>query len=399
MSSATAAKPQDQPQLNRFIGERPEQSGLFSGLSFASLRKATGWVPDTELSKSESESTLFRFFRSKHVRDLKLICAIALIVFLSHLALVLLIGLLDALNVFFFPPADEPWGLRGRGVSAISEFVSFLFKYIGPAVPIYGLIMGWAYQSASKRLGIVDLFACEIGTLCRVGTIFDIGRRYVEEYDRRPSQKTSSSGSFVSKEEYFPVFDNNSRDLQLLEASVVNHITEFYTYMKGARDAQRRLAETKASEGTEANAQSRSATLDAAWHTAIVSVIYLIYLGYESARNAINDLVEYQPARAERLIVVLLTELKCFSFLRNHFTPEDLRWRRLQLREADYRQQVLDVYDEVMLAPHGHNAKDWLQAEKTIPDLVSRYHEALGEDLVAACKARADARNARLDRR
>jgi hypothetical protein len=393
MSSTTAATPQDEPRPHQFIGEGPQQSGLFSGLSFAALRKATGWVPDTELSKSESESTLFRFFRSKHVRDLKLICAIAIIVFLSHLALVLLIGSLDALNVFFFPPArpDQLWGLRERGVAAITEFVSFLFKYIGPAFPIYGLIVGWAYQSASKRLGIVDLFACEIGTLCRVGTIFDIGRRYVDQYDRHPTQKPSSSESFVSKEEYFPVFDNNSRDLQLLEASVVNHITEFYTYMKGARDAQRRLAETKASEGTEASTQSRSAALDDAWHTAIVSVIYLIYLGYESARNAINDLVEYQPARAERLIVVLLTELKCFSFLRNHFTPEDLRWRRLQLREADYRQQVLDVYDEVMLAPHGHNAKDWLQAEKTVPELVSRYHEALGEDLVAACKSRANA--------
>jgi hypothetical protein len=240
MSSATPATPHGQPGANPFVGthgERPQQSDLFSGLLFEALRKATGWVPNTELSKSESESTLFRFFRSKHVRDLKLICAIA--VFLSHLAVVLLIGLLDALNVFFFPPPrpdQQLWVLRERGVSAISEFVSFLFK-------------------------------------------------------------TSVQ----------------------------------------------------------------------------------------------------PPARAERLIVDLLTELKCFSFLRNHFTPEDLRWRRLQLREADYRQQVLDVYDEVMLAPHGHNAKDWLPAERTIPDLASRYHEALGDDLVAACKARQDARNGRLE--
>src|SRR5262249_16867449 len=130
MSSTTAATPQDQPGPNPFVGERPQQSGLFSGLSFGALRKATGWVPGTELSKGESESTLFRFFRSKHVRDLKLICAIALIVFLSHLALVLLIGLLDALNMFFFPPARpdlQPWVLRERGVSAISEFISFVF--------------------------------------------------------------------------------------------------------------------------------------------------------------------------------------------------------------------------------------------------------------------------------
>jgi hypothetical protein len=174
MSSATPATPHGQPGANPFVGthgERPQQSDLFSGLLFEALRKATGWVPNTELSKSESESTLFRFFRSKHVRDLKLICAVA--VFLSHLALVLLIGLLDALNVFFFPPPrpdQQLWVLRERGVSAISEFVSFLFK-------------------------------------------------------------TSVQ----------------------------------------------------------------------------------------------------PPAQAERLIVDLLTELKCFSFLRNHFTPEDLRWRRLQL--------------------------------------------------------------------
>jgi len=66
--------------------------------------------------------------------------------------------------------------------------------------------MGWAYQSASKRLGIVDLFACEIGTLCRVGTIFDIGKRYVDAYFAAPSDKPPSCASFVSKEEYFPVF-------------------------------------------------------------------------------------------------------------------------------------------------------------------------------------------------
>jgi hypothetical protein len=137
MSPATPATPHGQPGANPFVGthgERPQQSDLFSGLSFAAPRKATGWVPNTELSKSESESTLFRFFRSKHVRDLKLICAVA--VFLSHLALVLLIGLLDALNVFFFPPPrpdQQLWVLRERGVSAISEFVFISLQNIGPA--------------------------------------------------------------------------------------------------------------------------------------------------------------------------------------------------------------------------------------------------------------------------
>jgi hypothetical protein len=162
--------------------------------------------------------------------------------------------------------------------------------------------------------------------------------------------------------------------------------------MKGLRDARRKLAKTKPPQAAEADVQNSGTELDDPWHTTMVTVIYLLYLGYESARKASNDLVEYQPARAERLMVILLTELKCFSFLRNHFKPEDLRWRRLQLREAEYKQQVLDVYDQVIAALHGQNATDWLQAEKTIPALESRYHEALGEELAAASKARQGAR-------
>jgi hypothetical protein len=128
-----------------------------------------------------------------------------------------------------------------------------------PALPIYGAIVAWAYLSASARLGVVDLFACEILTLCRVGTAFDIGKHYVDQYDSlRPREKRGAvnkqpagSANFVSQEDYFPVFDNNSRDLQVLEASVVRNITAFYTYMKATRDAQRRLAQTKPPQASE----------------------------------------------------------------------------------------------------------------------------------------------------
>ena len=380
--------------------EAPQQSGLFSGLSFAALWKATGWIPDADLSAAESASTLYRVFRSKHVRDLKLILTIALIVCLSHVSLVLLIGLINAVNFFLFTPEQStplanliyiysppkaPLPKWEQVFIALSEYISFMFRYIGPGIPIYGIIIAWAYQSASKRLGIIDLFACEIGTLCRVGTIFDIGKRYVDGYFN--PEKSASSGAFVSKEEYFPVFENNSRDLELLEATVVNYITEFYTYMKALRDAQRRLGETKPPEAAVAHAHSLDAEFKTPWHLAMLNVIYLMYLGYESARKAIRDLVEYQPARAERLIVILLTELKCYAFLRKQFKPEDLRWQRLQLREEEYREQVIRIYDEVT-ASHQKHREEWIQAEKTLPELESRYKEALGEDLVSRSKRR-----------
>ena len=44
----------------------------------------------------------------------------------------------------------------------------------------------------------------------------------------------ASSQSFVSQEEYFPIFEHNSSDLESLEALVVQSITEYYTYMKAS---------------------------------------------------------------------------------------------------------------------------------------------------------------------
>jgi hypothetical protein len=375
-------------------------SGLFSGLSFRALARAMGRVPTAELTATESASTLFRFFRSKHVRDLKLIFASALFVLALHLLLVFCLGLGSAVYSFFsqpeapqvalvgqflvsLPSSDRP-GFFARLFTSAGKFLSFFITYVGPGLPIYGVIVGWAYQTASSRLGIVDLFACEISTLCRVGTIFDIGKRYVDSYDAGPApvRVLPTVDKFVSQEEYFPVFDNNSRDLQLLEASVVNNITEFYTYMKAMRDSLRKLADTPA-QPAASNAQAAAAASDSdPWHAAMVNVIYLLYLGYESARKAVNDLIEFQPARAERSIIILLTELKCYAFLRKQFTSDDLRRKRLELREAGYRRDIRKLYHEVK-ASAGHSDELWIQARETLPVLVSRYNEALDDDLVA----------------
>ena len=123
-----------------------------------------------------------------------------------------------------------------------------------------------------------------------------------------------------------------------------------------------------------------------AWHAAMVNVVYLLYLGYESARKAVKDLIEFQPARAERSIVILLTELKCYAFLRKHFKPGDLRRKRLELRAAGYRQDVRDLYNEVK-ASAGHSDELWVQARETLPVLVVRYNEALDHDLEAKLSA------------
>jgi hypothetical protein len=88
----------------------------------------------------------------------------------------------------------------------------------------------------------------------------------------------------VSQEDYFPIFDANSQDLETLEALVVGHITEFYTYMKASRDCQRKLAQAQTVEDAK---------------EAAANIVYMLFLGYESARKAISDLVEFQPLERE----------------------------------------------------------------------------------------------------
>jgi len=331
-------------------------------ISLGSLSKFWRAVtaPAGQLDANDAASTLFRFFRSQHVVDLKLIATLAIIFLLVHFLLVL--GFAVGLHV------------------KASDIPSTLATYVGPAIPICGLIIGWAYLSAATRLGVVDLFACEISTLCRVGSLFDLGILYVDMHQRyavaalsgameepATAQPLLHPEEFVSNEDYFPIFAANSRDLQALEALVVGNIAEFYTYMKATRDILRNVADAKTSRTP----------------TAVANLIYVLYLGYESGRKAIEDLIEFEPSRAENMMVILLTELVCYSALCKYFKDDTLRFSRLKLREKDYKKKVPDLYREVK-APHGTNEPYWETAKQTTSELAKRYKDAFGEDIDGA---------------
>jgi hypothetical protein len=328
-----------------------QNPNLLSVQSFKVLGRAL-FVSDVDLTAEESASTLFRFFRSKHVVDLKLIFTLALFVLAAHIG-----------TVMYYRFALQ------HKVGVIS--------YIAPAVPIYTAIVAWAYLSAAKRLGVVDLFACEISTLCRVGTIFDMGKGYVEMYRRGAvaDKRSTSSSAYVSQEDYFPIFDKNSDDLQALEALVVSNITEFYTYMKAARDSQRNLAATAPPEAAIPVEKSQADP----WHAALANVIYMVFIGYESGRKAVKDLIEFEPTEAENTIVILLTELPCYCFLCEYFMHDELRFNRLKLRESYYKKEVPELYR--MVVSHGDDEEFWVPAKRTALELVKRYKETFGEDL------------------
>jgi hypothetical protein len=330
------------------------------------LLKPVAWLSRT----GDPHATLDRFFDSQHVEDLRLIVAAALFV-----ALLLLVG------------CGVAFGYEGATLTGIGTFIA-------PALGVLGAILTWTYQVASARLGVVDLFACEISTLCRVALVVATVRRSVDRFNQGPPVGSSAAGGsqvppardFTSQENYFPVFENGTRDLQGLEAQVVINITAFYTFMKAVRDSQRMLAGIRP-EPLGLGSPSNEAPLDVSWHEAARNVVYMLFLGLESARHAIADLVEFQPEYAERTIVVLLSELEAYRFLRSQFEDEeDMYHRRIMLRDPEYRGLVPHLRDSVdrgrELEQKKHQkesggVRQWEPAWLLLPELERRYQEAV----------------------
>jgi hypothetical protein len=334
--------------------------GVFSGFSPWTLVRAM-FAPADSLSAADSALDLFRFFRSKHVRDLKVI---ALISFAAGVAAV--------------------WAWRG----------GWQPENAAATVAACGAVIGWAYRSASARLGVVDLFACEISTLCRVGTIFDTAKHYITWYDAGPgcetlavSAQAERTPKFVSQEEYFPVLATNAPSLQLLQADVVNYIIAFYTYMKGVRDQLRALAEidlpavNKDGDGSEQDG----------WHATLFNIVYSVFLGYENARKAVKNLIEFEPAAAESNIAILLTEIRCYAFLLRAMPLGDFRYERLRLREADYEEEVIPLCRKVESQRGRKHEKDWGPALHTAPELEKRYRQEYMAAIRTAKLKRGDA--------
>jgi len=301
------------------------------------------------LRTGQPAATIDRLFTSQHVGDLQLIVAAAFLV----LVLVFVVGLgfayesqrMAEWKKFAGPHSDWVY------LHLLFDTLAGFLRVFVPVLAVFGAVLAWAYQVGSARLGVVDLFACEISTLCRIVTIADTARQYAEDFRRSSPAMADAApqpptNSFTSQENYFPVFEANNRDLQSLEARVVVNITAFYTFMKATRDSLRKLAETR-SIRFEATVQASG--LDAG-HEALRNVIYMLYLGLESARHAVHDLVEFEPEKAEREIVILISELEAYRFLCEQYRNQnDIHQRRIILRASDYQRIVPRLQREVQI--------------------------------------------------
>jgi len=280
--------------------------------------------------------------------------------------------------------------------------VTNIVTAVAATFAVWGAVIAWSYQTGSARLGMVDLFACEITTLCRICQInglMDSCIRAVAPPRAGSIELTAEAvaaargrfRNFDSQEAYTPIFDGNAKELRNLSVKVVTNITAFYTYWKSMRDAFRKLA------GTDCSEKAMGCCEADPWSRGMRSVIYMHFLACESARKSVRDLMEFEPNNAENAVTILLSELPAYRFLLDHFPEYDVRHARLALRKERYREMVPKLCRHVETAygkygdlkaakralPHFSDAdlkqlgRDWEKSYRMLPELRERYAAAI----------------------
>ncbi len=135
--------------------------------------------------------TVDRLFDSRHVNDLRLIAAAAFCI----TVVVFFIASINAVSFCMGDWATQHFANKYKAIAYIADNGGKHFiSVFGPTLAIFGVILSWAYQKGSNRLGIVDLFACEIDTLCRVITVIEM----VKNLTDNPQASAVSSTFHVS---------------------------------------------------------------------------------------------------------------------------------------------------------------------------------------------------------
>jgi hypothetical protein len=264
-----------------------------------------------------SAETIDRLTRSAHVQDLRWIVNVT--------------AGAGALAVLIYAAIAWEAAPRYAGTKLYDALLPFTISAVLAGL---GGIIAWCYQTGSSRLGIVDLFACEITTLCRVCTVIGLADTCIAAFEL--SEHSSSDqdkvveirerfSHFESTEAYTPIFDSNAKELQSLSVKAVINITAFYTYWKATRDAFRRLAKTQPTSAATPSLYGDG------WRRAMANVLYMQFLALESARKAVRDLIEFEPNNAENTIMILIGELPLYGSLLNHFLKTDVRYARFAI--------------------------------------------------------------------
>lgn len=128
-----------------------------------------------QLRVGKESSTFVRLGQSRHVADLRLIFSVTLIVMILSAVLALAFCFEHQIvsNWRDVHERQSAWIWVRLALAAVADSGAF----IGAVGAVGCGVLAWTYQAGSARLGVVDLFACEIATLCRVCAVTDVVHR------------------------------------------------------------------------------------------------------------------------------------------------------------------------------------------------------------------------------
>ena len=199
----------------------------------------------------------------------------------------------------------------------------------------------------------------------------------IPHLDKAFSNPPALPPKFDSQEQYAPVFSSNSKDLEALEARVVEPATEFYTYLKAMRDYLRILSTVE-----------RPRNEVPVWQNAVQNVAYMTFLMLELEPLPANPSFIVQPEKAENTIMILLSEIVLFGLLLKCFEGKEgdvpgcsARLERLRLRKETYLNlgpQLHNLAKGYSMVP-GKDQARWQRAAALLGELNASYHKVFGE--------------------
>ena len=79
---------------------------------------------------------------------------------------------------------------------------------------------------------------------------------------------------------------------------------------------------------------------------AILQMIYMQYLMYESARIAVGKLIEFEPTQSDALACTYCLECSLFGYLMNKYDGK-FQGKRLSIRLDQYRTRIPKLIDDI----------------------------------------------------
>lgn len=262
--------------------------------------------PSVPLEDIYVRHTFWRGLHSKHTRDL-------LGVFVTVLAATVSV-------MFLIKPLSPPeiWGSQVLAAVVTSGLAAFAA----------------IFQLAKLRFSTVDVFSSEILARLRIMAADGSLRRLVMYGDplhvrlRQEQAETRPLESVLepSKENYFENFFKRSSDLGALSSIVVDHVTDFYSFLMASRDALRDLKatiDTFPNQTDEINAR-------------VTDVIFMIDLVAYSGLRALEELIETPAHQLHSRQIALCVGTHSSAFLADRIGPTDLRYEEVSRRRAQY---------------------------------------------------------------